>query len=80
MFAERDYENVGRVEQEEKENRWRPQVSVLDCAEKDYTVTTMRCRNRPKLLFDIIFTLTDMHYVVFHGVVHTGKMEAYWVF
>ncbi|KAL7610656.1 hypothetical protein Lser_V15G13351 [Lactuca serriola] len=77
MFAERDYENVGRVEQEEKENRWRPQVSVLDCAEKDYTVITMRCRDRPKLLFDIICTLTDMQYVVFHGVVHTGKMEAY---
>ncbi|CAH1437755.1 unnamed protein product [Lactuca virosa] len=79
MFAERDYENVGRVEQEEKENRWRPQVNVLDCAEKDYTVITMRCRDRPKLLFDIICTLTDMQYVVFHGVVRTGKMEAYQV-
>ncbi|KAI3699936.1 hypothetical protein L2E82_44546 [Cichorium intybus] len=78
MFAERDYENVGgRVELEEKESRWRPQVTVLDCAERDYTVITMVCRDRPKLLFDIICTLTDMQYVVFHGVVHTGNMEAY---
>lgn len=74
MFAERDYENVRRVEREEK---WRPRVTVLDCVEKDYTVITMQCRDRPKLLFDIICTLTDMQYVVFHGVVHTGKMEAY---
>ncbi|CAI9303564.1 unnamed protein product [Lactuca saligna] len=79
MFAERDYENVGRVEHEEKENRWRPQVSVLDCAEKDYTIITMRFRDRPKLLFNIIWTLTDKQYVVFHGVVHTRKMEAYQV-
>ncbi|KAI3503592.1 hypothetical protein L1887_32038 [Cichorium endivia] len=78
MFAERDYENVGgRVELEEKESRRRPHVTVLDCAERDYTVITMRCRDRPKLLFDIICTLTDMQYVVFHGVVHTGNMEAF---
>ncbi|KAL4568168.1 hypothetical protein LXL04_023774 [Taraxacum kok-saghyz] len=77
MFAERDYENVGRAEREEKENTSRPHVTVLDCAERDYTVITMRCRDRPKLLFDIICTLTDMQYVVFHGVVHTGNMEAF---
>lgn len=75
MFAERDYE---KVEQEEEDNKSkRPQVTVLDCVERDYTVVTMRCGDRPKLLFDIICTLTDMEYVVFHGVVHTGKMEAF---
>nr|XP_043640265.1 ACT domain-containing protein ACR6 isoform X2 [Erigeron canadensis] len=74
MFAERDYENA---EQGEKENRSRPHVTVSDCVEKDYTVITMRCRDRPKLLFDIICTLTDMQYVVFHGVVHTKNMEAF---
>nr|GEY08796.1 ACT domain-containing protein ACR6-like [Tanacetum cinerariifolium] len=77
MFAERDYEKIERAEHEEKESRFRPQVTVLDCVEKDYTVITMHCRDRPKLLFDIICTLTDMEYVVFHGVVHTGKMEAF---
>ncbi|KAF2322902.1 hypothetical protein GH714_031949 [Hevea brasiliensis] len=34
-------------------------------------------KDRPKLLFDIVCTLTDMEYVVFHGMVNTGRMEAY---
>ena len=76
MFAERDYE---KIEKAEHEDRLRPQVTILDCVEKDYTVITMHCRDRPKLLFDIICILTDMEYVVFHGVVHTGKMEAFQV-
>ncbi|KAJ0447539.1 putative [Protein-PII] uridylyltransferase [Helianthus annuus] len=76
MFAERDYEKVEKTEQE-KESGLRPHVTVMDCVEKDYTVVTMRCVDRPKLLFDVICTLTDMQYVVFHGVVHTGDMEAY---
>lgn len=54
-----------------------PCITVYYCSEKDYTVITMRSRDRPKLLFDIVCTLTDMQYVVFHGVVHTGKNEAY---
>ncbi|PHT65218.1 ACT domain-containing protein ACR6 [Capsicum annuum] len=45
--------------------------------EKDYNVITMRSRDRPKLLFDIVCSLTGMQYVVFHGVVHIRKMEAY---
>ncbi|KAF5763948.1 putative [Protein-PII] uridylyltransferase [Helianthus annuus] len=76
MFAERDYEKVEKTEQE-KENKLRTRVMVLDCVEKDYTVVTIHCRDRPKLLFDIICTLTDMQYVVFHGVVQTEKMEAF---
>ncbi|KAL3526272.1 hypothetical protein ACH5RR_010928 [Cinchona calisaya] len=77
MFADRDYMKVERVQGRVEEKCSRPQVSVLDCCEKDYTVITMRSRDRPKLLFDIICTLTDMQYVVFHGVVHTRRLEAY---
>ncbi|XP_047952777.1 ACT domain-containing protein ACR6-like, partial [Salvia hispanica] len=78
MFADRDYEKAdhligGNVHAKTS----RPHVIVTDCAEKDYTVITMRSKDRPKLLFDIICTLTDMQYVVFHGVVHTGRTEAY---
>ncbi|KAI3463128.1 hypothetical protein Pfo_019791 [Paulownia fortunei] len=78
MFADRDYEKIegsegGRVQDKSS----RPLVIVSDCTEKDYTVITMRSEDRPKLLFDIVCTLTDMQYVVFHGVVHTGRMEAY---
>nr|XP_023923274.1 ACT domain-containing protein ACR6 [Quercus suber]POE97090.1 act domain-containing protein acr6 [Quercus suber] len=78
MFADRDYERVevdrlGGIENKKS----RPHVTVLDCSQKDYTVITMRSKDRPKLLFDIICTLTDMQYLVFHGMVNTGRMEAY---
>ncbi|KAJ8771902.1 hypothetical protein K2173_027079 [Erythroxylum novogranatense] len=74
MFADRDYERGGLRKREEKSSK--PQVTLLNI-EKDYTVITMRSKDRPKLLFDIVCTLTDMEYVVFHGMVNTGKMEAY---
>lgn len=75
MLADRDYERAeyGRV----GDLSLRPHVTVMDCIEKDYTVITMTSKDRPKLLFDTVCTLTDMQYVVFHGVVHTGRMEAF---
>ncbi|KAK6928551.1 ACT domain, partial [Dillenia turbinata] len=78
MFADRDYDRVerkgtGRV----RDKSSRPHVTVLDCAERDYTIVTMRSKDRPKLLFDTICTLTDMQYVVFHGTVKTDRSEAY---
>jgi UTP:GlnB (protein PII) uridylyltransferase len=80
MFADRDYERVGGARLGAAGDKSsRPHVTVVDCIQKDYTVITMRSKDRPNLLFDIICTLTDMQYVVFHGVVNTGKMEAYQV-
>ncbi|PSR87462.1 ACT domain-containing protein [Actinidia chinensis var. chinensis] len=77
MFADRDYERNVRAEHGRVEDiSLRPHVTVMDCMEKDYTMITMRSKDRPKLLFDTVCTLTDMQYVVFHGVVHTGRMEA----
>ncbi|KAL6136056.1 hypothetical protein ACLB2K_061357 [Fragaria x ananassa] len=78
MFADRDYERVGRAELRRVEDTGsRPQVTAFDCSQKYYTVITMKAKDRPKLLFDIICTLTDMQYVVFHGMVNTGMTEAY---
>ncbi|XP_050221060.1 ACT domain-containing protein ACR4-like [Mercurialis annua] len=73
MFADRDFE---RLESETK-NRVEPYVIVSDCADRDYTVVIVRCRDRPKLLFDAVFALTDMQYAVFHGTVITAGKEAY---
>lgn len=47
----------------------RPVVTVEHCEEKDYSVVNVKCRDRSKLLFDIVCTLTDMHYVVSHASV-----------
>ena len=56
-------------------------VAVMDCAERRYTVVILRCRDRPKLLFDTLCALTDLQYVVFHGTVDAERRsrEAYQV-
>ncbi|KAL4191995.1 hypothetical protein AMTRI_Chr06g191740 [Amborella trichopoda] len=78
MFADRDYERVERDGLEREEDKsLRPDVTLLDCFERDYSVVTMRSKDRPKLLFDTVCTLTDMQYVVYHGTVQTGRREAY---
>ncbi|KAK3122593.1 hypothetical protein QOZ80_8AG0615660 [Eleusine coracana subsp. coracana] len=52
-----------------------PAVSVESWAERGYSVVTVRCRDRPKLLFDVACTLHDMDYVVFHGTVDTAAAD-----
>ncbi|CAO2210310.1 unnamed protein product [Urochloa humidicola] len=53
-----------------------PAVAVDGWAERGYSVVTVRCRDRPKLLFDVASALHDMDYVVFHGTVDTAAGEA----
>ncbi|KAJ8574354.1 hypothetical protein K7X08_026159 [Anisodus acutangulus] len=72
MFADRDYERTAGEGLEE-----RPNVNVVNWQDKDYSVVTIRCKDRPKLLFDTICTLTDMQYVVFHGNVDAGGPVAH---
>ncbi|XP_047964662.1 ACT domain-containing protein ACR6-like isoform X5 [Salvia hispanica] len=78
MLADQDFEksegSKARVVQDKSSS---PLVTVSDRTEKGYTVITVRSDDRPKLLFDTICTLTDMQYVVFHGVVRGGTDEAY---
>jgi UTP:GlnB (protein PII) uridylyltransferase len=54
-----------------------PAVSVQSWAERGYSVVTVQCRDRPKLLFDVVCTLTDMDYVVFHGTIDTTGDQAH---
>ncbi|BAS86207.1 Os03g0729800 [Oryza sativa Japonica Group] len=44
-------------------------VSIESWEERGYAVVKMTSRDRPKLLFDTVCALTDMHYVVFHATV-----------
>uniref|UniRef100_A0A0A9ATK3 Uncharacterized protein n=1 Tax=Arundo donax TaxID=35708 RepID=A0A0A9ATK3_ARUDO len=39
-------------------------------------VVTLQCRDGPNLLFDVVYTLHDMDYVVFHDTVDTTGDEA----
>ncbi|KAK8926254.1 hypothetical protein KSP39_PZI018941 [Platanthera zijinensis] len=68
MYAIRDYEVARSGE---------PSVSVQSCAERGYSIVIVQCHDRSKLLFDVICTLTDMKYVVFHGTVNTNDNRAY---
>uniref|UniRef100_A0A1J3GBX4 ACT domain-containing protein ACR n=2 Tax=Noccaea caerulescens TaxID=107243 RepID=A0A1J3GBX4_NOCCA len=74
MFDDRDYDYEGV--KRERTSASRPIVTLTNI-EKDYTVVTMRSKDRPKLVFDVVCTLTDMQYVVFHGMVSTEPPEAY---
>jgi UTP:GlnB (protein PII) uridylyltransferase len=53
-----------------------PSVSVESWAERGYSVVTVQCPDRPKLLYDVVCTLTDMDYLVFHGTIDTNFGEA----
>ncbi|KAJ1692973.1 hypothetical protein LUZ63_009671 [Rhynchospora breviuscula] len=46
-------------------------VSVQDCAERGYSIVTVQCNDRRKLLFDVVFTLNDMDFVLSHGTLDT---------
>ncbi|XP_057795609.1 ACT domain-containing protein ACR3 isoform X1 [Salvia miltiorrhiza] len=65
FFADRDYEVTGT----EPDYPVKPNVTIERCEEKDYSVVTVKCKDRPKLMFDIVCTLTDMQYVVFHATI-----------
>ncbi|KAG2551307.1 ACT domain-containing protein ACR4-like isoform X2 [Panicum virgatum] len=74
MLEDRDYE---RYDKDRENANPMPMVSVVNWLQKDYSVVTMRCKDRPKLLFDTVCTLTDMQYVVYHGSVDTEGPQAY---
>ncbi|XP_019077417.1 ACT domain-containing protein ACR4 isoform X2 [Vitis vinifera] len=74
MFADRDYE---RIYNDGSDEAQRPNVNVVNWYDKDYSVVTIRSKDRPKLLFDTVCTLTDMQYVVFHANVDAEGPEAY---
>lgn len=76
MFDDRDYEQTGVAKGPQKS---RPQVTVTNCVDRHYTVVMLRSKDRPKLLFDTLCSLSDMHYLVFHASIDATRSEAYQV-
>lgn len=66
---------AGRAEEEE-EAPTTTAVAVQDWGERGYSVLTVSCRDRPRLLFDVVCTLTDLDYVVYHGTFDTDGDHA----
>lgn len=75
MFADRDYERKPVLQHCEDS----PIVTVQNLVERGYSVVNVQCKDRMKLLFDVVCTMTDMDYVVFHGTVATSRQRAYLV-
>ncbi|QHO19950.1 hypothetical protein HN873_036039 [Arachis hypogaea] len=73
IFADRDYER-SRIFKFTPET---PFVSVQNWAEKGYSVVNVQCKDRIKLMFDVVCNLTDMEYVVFHATINTKDDQAY---
>ncbi|OMP09890.1 hypothetical protein COLO4_05036 [Corchorus olitorius] len=67
LFADRDYEGGGVTTEVDYPSSFKPKITVERCEEKGYSVVSVRCKDRAKLMFDIVCTLTDMQYVVFHA-------------
>ncbi|XP_040378843.1 ACT domain-containing protein ACR6-like [Oryza brachyantha] len=82
MFEDRDYDGVAAAAAATASRR-RTEVSVTPCAERGYTAVVVRCRDRPKLLFDTVCTITDMQYVIHHGTVSSepggGAYQEYYI-
>ncbi|KAL0393409.1 UNVERIFIED_CONTAM: ACT domain-containing protein ACR8 [Sesamum latifolium] len=72
MFADRDYERKPIIKTCDDS----PVVSVQNYLEKDYSVVNIQCKDRNKLLFDVVCTFTDMQYVVFHATIDTSEDRA----
>ncbi|KAL3647253.1 ACT domain-containing protein acr8 [Castilleja foliolosa] len=70
MLADRDYER------DEACDEATPVVSVRNYVEKDYSIVYIQCKDRNKLTFDVVCTLTDMDYVVFHATVNVSNDTA----
>jgi UTP:GlnB (protein PII) uridylyltransferase len=76
MLDDGDYEQLQRQAPEQSQ---RPNVTVRNWNDKDYSVVTIRCKDRSKLLFDTVCTLTDLQYVVFHANIDAKDNQAYQV-
>lgn len=76
MYADRDYDVDDTNCGSSNGDRSKPLVTIENCADKGYTVVSLRCPDRPKLLFDTVCTLTDMQYVVYHATVIAEGPEA----
>lgn len=65
MVSVRDFEGSEML-------RRKRMVKIESCKQKGYSIVTIECKDRPRLMFDIVCTLTDMQYVIFHASIITS--------
>ncbi|XP_022728642.1 ACT domain-containing protein ACR2 isoform X2 [Durio zibethinus] len=52
-------------------------VSIENCHEKGYSIVSIECKDRPRLMFDTVCTLTDMQYVIFHASISSREGRSF---
>ena len=72
MFADHDFDSSDSQSPSANGNKEKPEVTVNEGSQRNYSVINVRCLDRPKLLFDAVCTLTDMKYVVFHATIDSS--------
>lgn len=55
-------------------------VRIESCEQKGYSIVSVECKDRPRLMFDTVCTLTDMQYVIFHASLSSHASYAFQVF
>lgn len=85
MVSVRDYDGpVARspspVSDSSDEEERRTSVVIESCIEKGYSMVTIQCKDRRRLMFDTVCTLIDMQYVIFHASIDSCRGYAYQVY
>ncbi|KAA8521586.1 hypothetical protein F0562_012259 [Nyssa sinensis] len=58
-------------------DRRKASVTIESCDEKGYSIVTVQCKDRRRLMFDTVCTLTDMQYVIFHASIDSCEGYAF---
>lgn len=71
MYDDREYEepDTSRLA------HGKPPKIQIKRNERGYSMISIQCKDRPKLLFDIVCTLTDMQYVIYHALINSPGPE-----
>lgn len=81
MLSVRDFESpirMGLIESNKEDKML--SVCIENCHEKGYSIVSVQCKDRKRLMFDTVCTLTDMQYVIFHASVDSRGGYAFQVF
>lgn len=86
MLSVRDFDGplmrtpLGLGSDHQEEARKTTTVWIESCEEKGYSVVSIECKDRRRLMFDTVCTLTDMQYVIFHASTYSHDAYAFQVY
>ncbi|XP_022941429.1 ACT domain-containing protein ACR2 isoform X1 [Cucurbita moschata] len=80
LLSVKDYDWTSEsISKRRKSNEeWRKiTVRIESCDQKGYSIVSIECKDRPRLMFDTVCTLTDMQYVIFHASISSKGDNAF---